>query len=77
MYRPHTTSDRRRYVEEVRLEAPIVFELQNPQQSGISLRDALTSRFMRLVGRDDLMFEQRGPSVSIRLEVSPQCIPTT
>jgi len=66
-YRPHTQSDRRRYVEEVELEAPIMFHVQNPQGCGISLRDALNSKFMRLIGRDDLMFVNRGPSVSIRL----------
>lgn len=69
-YRPHTQSDRRRYVEEVQLEAPIMFYVQNPSGCGISLRDALNSKFMRLQGRDDLMFSNRGPSVSIRLMVS-------
>ena len=66
-YRPHTQSDRRRYVEEVILEQPIMFYMQNPQGCGISCRDALNSKFMRLVGRDDQMFNNRGPSVSIRL----------
>ncbi|OBZ74214.1 hypothetical protein A0H81_05854 [Grifola frondosa] len=66
-YRPHTQSDRRRYVEEVQLEEPIMFFMQSPDGCGISLRDALNSKFMHLVGRDDLMFEGRGPSVSIRL----------
>ncbi|OBZ73112.1 hypothetical protein A0H81_06650 [Grifola frondosa] len=66
-YRPHTQSDRRRYVEEVQLAEPIMFIMQNPEACGIVLRDALTSKFMRLVGREDLMFEGRGPSVSIRL----------
>ncbi|CCM07076.1 uncharacterized protein FIBRA_09400 [Fibroporia radiculosa] len=66
-YRPHTQSDRRRYVEEVELEPPIMFLVQNPEGCGIPLRDALNSKFMRLVDRDDLMFRQRGPSVSIRL----------
>ncbi|PCH44367.1 hypothetical protein WOLCODRAFT_138962 [Wolfiporia cocos MD-104 SS10] len=66
-YRPHTQSDRRRYVDEVELEAPIMFYMQDPEGCGIALRDALNSKFMRLVGRDDLMFGSRGPSVSIRL----------
>jgi len=66
-YRPHTQSDRRRYVEEVDLEQPIMFYVQNPVGCGIPLRDALNSKFMRLAGRDDLMFVNRGPSVSIRL----------
>ncbi|GBE86470.1 hypothetical protein SCP_0903490 [Sparassis crispa] len=66
-YRPHTQSDRRRYVEEVKLEEPIMFFTTDPAVCGIPLCDALTSKFMRLVGRDDLMFVNRGPSVSIRL----------
>ncbi|KAH9933290.1 uncharacterized protein B0H18DRAFT_982896 [Fomitopsis serialis] len=66
-YRPHTQSDRRRYVEEVELEEPIMFFLQNSQRCGISLQDALNGRFMNLAGRDDHMFVNRGPSVSIRL----------
>ncbi|EMD38916.1 hypothetical protein CERSUDRAFT_112624 [Gelatoporia subvermispora B] len=66
-YKPHTQSDRRRYVEEVDLEEPIMFFTQQPAGCGIPLRDALNSKFIRLVGRDDLMFQNRGPSVSIRL----------
>ncbi|KAI0629175.1 hypothetical protein C8Q77DRAFT_1066093 [Trametes polyzona] len=66
-YRPHTQSDRRRYVEQVNLDAPILFFMQNPTSMGIPLRDAISSRFMHLSGRDDPMFEGRGPSVSIRL----------
>lgn len=71
MYKPHTQSDRRRYVEEVELEPPIMFFLQGPAECGIPLRDALTGKYIRLVGRDDAMFRERGPSVSIRLKVSP------
>ncbi|KAI0372748.1 hypothetical protein BV20DRAFT_939270 [Pilatotrama ljubarskyi] len=66
-YRPHTQSDRRRYVEQVQLEAPILFFVQNPSALGIPLKDAINNRFMNLQGRDDPMFEGRGPSVSIRL----------
>lgn len=67
MYKPHTQSDRRRYVEEVELEPPIMFYLQGPGECGIPLRDALTGKYIRLLGRDDPMFRERGPSVSIRL----------
>lgn len=67
MYKPHTQSDRRRYVEEVELEPPIMFILQGPTECGIPLRDALTGKYIRLLGRDDPMFRERGPSVSIRL----------
>lgn len=70
MYKPHTQSDRRRYVEEVELEPPIMFFLQGPGECGIPLRDALTGKYIRLVGRDDPMFRERGPSVSIRLKVT-------
>ena len=70
MYKPHTQSDRRRYVEEVELEPPIMFYLQGPGECGIPLRDALTGKYIRLVGRDDAMFRERGPSVSIRLKVA-------
>jgi hypothetical protein len=70
MYKPHTQSDRRRYVEEVELEPPIMFYLQSPSECGIPLRDALTGKYIRLMGRDDPMFRERGPSVSIRLRVS-------
>ncbi|OJT09610.1 hypothetical protein TRAPUB_13917 [Trametes pubescens] len=64
-YRPHTQSDRRRYVEQVELEAPILFFSHGAM--GIPLADAISSRFMHLQGRDDPMFAERGPSVSIRL----------
>ncbi|KAI0334506.1 hypothetical protein GY45DRAFT_1242225 [Cubamyces sp. BRFM 1775] len=66
-YKPHTQSDRRRYVEQVDLEAPILFWIHSPEGLGIPLKDAITSRFVKLQGRDDPMFEGRGPSVSIRL----------
>lgn len=66
-YRPNTQSDRRRYVEEVELEGPIMFYMQHPDSLGISCQDAINSRFSRLYGRDDQMFRDRGPSVSIRI----------
>lgn len=69
MYRPHTNSDRKRYVEEIELEAPIYFSMEHPSEFGILLSDALHSRVKRLQSRDQLVFEGRGPSVSIRLEV--------
>jgi len=68
MYKPHTGSDRRRYVEEVRLSAPIIFEINEPHEWGIALDDALKSRTKHLLDRDAKMFEACGPSVSIRLE---------
>ena len=76
-YRPHTQSDRRRYVEEVELEPPIMFFTQNPHRLGIPLMDALNGRFMNLADRDDPMFSNRGPSVSIRLMVSRKYVAHT
>ena len=70
MYKPHTTSDRKRYVEEVLLEHPLYFYLDSPTRCGILLKDALHSRTKKLTNRDQVVFEGRGPSVSIRLEVS-------
>ncbi|KAH8116390.1 hypothetical protein DFH11DRAFT_1506227 [Phellopilus nigrolimitatus] len=67
LYRPHTASDQRRYVDEVQLDPPILFYRQGPPQIGMPLLDATTSRFIRLVGRDDPLFENRGPSISVRL----------
>lgn len=69
MYKPHTTSDRKRYVEEVSLEAPLYFVSERSQQYGIRLEDALHLRTRKLRDRDQVVFEGRGPSVSIRLEV--------
>jgi hypothetical protein len=69
-YKPHTSSDRRRYVEEVNLEPAIFFYRQMPDELGIPLRDALHGRFARLAGRDEPMFKERGPSISVRINVS-------
>lgn len=76
IYKPHTTSDRKRYVEEVSLEGPLYFAMNGPSEFGIPLNDALHSRVKRLADREKPVFEGRGPSVSIRLEVSvsPSCL---
>lgn len=66
-YRPHTTSDRRRYVEEVHLEEPIFFYTLRPEVDGISLYEAISNKFASLAGRDDPMFLERGPSISVRI----------
>lgn len=68
MYRPHTNSDRRRYVEEVQLEQPIYFWTENPAECGIPLVDALHSRVRRLHNRDEAVFAGRGPSISVRIQ---------
>jgi hypothetical protein len=69
VYKPHTSSDHRRYVEEVILDPPIIFEVKDPSEWGIALDDALKFNSKRLVDKEALMFEGRGPSLSIRLEV--------
>ncbi|KAI9066953.1 hypothetical protein FKP32DRAFT_1673425 [Trametes sanguinea] len=73
-YRPHTQSDRRRYVEQATLEPAILFWTIGPdahgrprKHLGMPLSDAIHCRFMALVERDDPMFQERGPSVSIRI----------
>ena len=70
MYQPHTNSDRRRYVEEVNLEEPIYFWAKDSQELGIPLSEALHFRVNQLRMGNEPVFEGRGPSVSIRLEVS-------
>ena len=69
-YKPHTLSDRRRFVDEVNFEPSIQFYMQKPDEEGIPLKDAMHCRFARLVQRDDPMFQERGPSISVRINVS-------
>ena len=69
-YTPYTSEDRHRYVEDVRLDPPITFSALGPTEAGIPLEDVIHNRFAHLNGRDDLMFVDRGPSISIRLNVS-------
>ncbi|KAF8631914.1 hypothetical protein AX15_002171 [Amanita polypyramis BW_CC] len=68
MYKPHTTSDIKRYIEQATLDLPIMFWMEGPEECGIPLIDALHSRTRRLQDHDKEVFEGRGPSVSIRLE---------
>jgi hypothetical protein len=69
-YKPHTSSDRRRYVDEVHLESSINFFMHKPDEEGIPLKDAMHGRFARLMARDESMFQERGPSISVRINVS-------
>lgn len=69
VYRPSTQSDRPRSVDKFEPEPPIMFLTQHPDGCGINCRDAMNSRSSRLHGRDDSMFQNRGPSVSIRINV--------
>ena len=44
--------------------------MQKPDEEGIPLKDAMHGRFARLVSRDESMFQERGPSISVRINVS-------
>jgi hypothetical protein len=77
IYRPPTDSDRARYVSQVTLDEPIVFMSTSPEEHGIHLVDALHCRTRRLLGRDETVFDGRGPSVSIRVEASRPASLTT
>ena len=69
-YKPHTSSDRRRYVDEINLESPIKFFAEKPDEEGTPLRDVMHGRFARLIARDEPMFQHRGPPISVRINVS-------
>jgi hypothetical protein len=69
IYVPYTKRDRLRYVTLAELEPPIIFRCINPEEDGIHLVDALQSQTRRLVAHDELVFVNRGPSISVRLEV--------
>ena len=72
-YKPITLSDRRRYVDDVKLEPSIIFDMQRPHGEGMPLTDAMSGRFARLVSRHEPMFQESGPSVTIRINVSCVC----
>ncbi|KAI0032430.1 hypothetical protein K488DRAFT_11394, partial [Vararia minispora EC-137] len=64
-YQPLTASDRRRYVDEVELQPSIYFYSSDGE--GFPLKDALNHRYSHLHARDEQMFVQHGPSISLRL----------
>ena len=66
-YQPLTASDRRRYVEEVDLQSSIIFNSLDGE--GFPLKDALNHRYAALEAREEAMFVQHGPSISLRLNV--------
>jgi len=69
-YKPNSSSDRRRYVDDVDLDPSIYFHMQKPDEEGIPLNDAMHSRSARLILRDEPIFQERGPSISVRINVS-------
>ncbi|KAH7907264.1 hypothetical protein BJ138DRAFT_521918 [Hygrophoropsis aurantiaca] len=68
IYQPHTLADRERYIAKASLSPPIVFHVEDPYEWGIPLEDASRMKMKRLIGKEDLMFEDCGPSVSIRIQ---------
>jgi hypothetical protein len=70
IYQPYTEADRVRYIEKAGLKEPIIFRMTHPDQWGIVLEDAFRAKMQNLLDKDDSMFEDCGPSVSIRLQVS-------
>ncbi|KAL0567323.1 hypothetical protein V5O48_014672 [Marasmius crinis-equi] len=57
------------HVNGLGLDSPIYFWVENPAECGLSLIDALHGRLERFPGREDTVFEARGPTtISIRLE---------
>ncbi|KIL00745.1 hypothetical protein PAXRUDRAFT_598813 [Paxillus rubicundulus Ve08.2h10] len=64
LYKPPT----QRYIEGVTLSPPIIFLTEGPSEWGIPLVDALNGELRRLLGKDDLVLEDCGPSVSIRID---------
>jgi len=65
LYNPYNPN-----AENVELKEPIIFVTSHPDQWGVALEDALRGRLKDLHGRNDYMFEDCGPSVSIRLQVT-------
>ncbi|KAG1746699.1 uncharacterized protein EDB91DRAFT_1049303 [Suillus paluster] len=68
IYQPFTEADRVRYIEKAGLKEPIIFMTAHPDQWGIPLEDALKAKMEDLLDKYDSMFEDCGPSVSIRLQ---------
>jgi hypothetical protein len=69
-YKPKSASDKRRYVDGVEFHDPIWFFSVHPDELGFSLEEARQSRFTRLQNREDRVFRDIGPSISVRVSVS-------
>lgn len=68
VYQPYTEADRKRYIRDVELQETIFFHTDSSIELGISLDDALRQRLRHLKDKDDRMFVNCGPSVSIRIQ---------
>ncbi|KDQ61577.1 hypothetical protein JAAARDRAFT_123166 [Jaapia argillacea MUCL 33604] len=64
MYRPQTSSDRRRYIDEVRFDPPIYFG--RDQLHGVPLNEILNGNGQIYNGSEEV-FKNCGPSISIRI----------
>lgn len=69
MYEPYTLADRDRYIQRVTLSPPIIFMVDGPFEWGLPVADALKGDVRRLRDKDDFVFEDSGPSVSVRIQV--------
>lgn len=71
-YKPHTLSDRKRYVEEIDLKPTIHFkDFKNGELiDGLPIALIMQGRAAGLQGRDDAMLSDCGPSISVRINVS-------
>lgn len=71
-YKPHTLSDRKRYVEEIELKPTIYFkDYKNGELiDGLPITSIMQNRIPSLQGRDDSMLSDCGPSISVRINVS-------
>ncbi|KAF9245291.1 hypothetical protein BU15DRAFT_41057, partial [Melanogaster broomeanus] len=67
LYKPQTEADNERYIEKVILLPPIIFVTERPFEWGIPLQDVLAGNVNRLLDRSELVLEDCGPSVSIRI----------
>ncbi|TFK51733.1 hypothetical protein OE88DRAFT_1658322 [Heliocybe sulcata] len=67
MYRPQAANDKKRYIDEIRFDLPITFRMTGASEDGISVREALVGHLGELVNKDDEVFINCGPSVSIRI----------
>ncbi|EIM80459.1 uncharacterized protein STEHIDRAFT_125987 [Stereum hirsutum FP-91666 SS1] len=68
-YKPHTMSDRKRYVEDIALKPTIFFkDVKNGELiDGIPIVLIMQNRIPGLQGRDDSMLSDCGPSISVRI----------
>ncbi|KAI0248331.1 hypothetical protein BJV78DRAFT_1110612, partial [Lactifluus subvellereus] len=66
-YKPQarTSGDRHSYVDEVNLKPLNHFFMQTFDEEGTPLRNAMQGRFTCLVARDERMFQEHGPSISV------------